>query len=215
MDAAIGRLLAGLEAQGRLEDALIVVAGDHGEGFGELPERPFLHGSDVDPFATRIPLLFHGRGNLEIPAGTHDSPVALSDVSPTVLSLLDLEQGLGTGWDLAAGWKGGKLEDRPIFLEATKPRAEQTDGQWNNLQNERGVVWGEHLLMERVEHQEPPTLWRLGPPLVPQEDPVVRDRLLSALRVWDAAAPGASEEPVPAEVRPALEALGYLEPEKP
>lgn len=215
MDGAIGALLAGLESRGLLDTALIVVAGDHGEGFGEDPDRPFLHGDDVDPYATQVPLLVSGRGGLGPEPGVVQSPVALSELATTSLAWLGVGGTLGTGRDLGPLLRGETLASRPIFLEATKPRREVTGGPWNNLGNEHGVVWGEHLLMARPEHMEPPTLWTLGPPLARADDAEAHTRLLQALSAWRAAAPPAAGAAVPPAVVPALEALGYLEPETP
>ncbi len=211
MDTAIGTLLAGLAELGRLEEASIVVAGDHGEAFGEDPDRPFLHGPDVDPFATQVPLIVSGRGSLAPQPGVVAQAVALSEVPTLALGVLGLAPGLGPGRDLTPALGGAALVDVPILLEATKPRRELTDGGWNNLGNERGVIEGDWILMERTEAQQPPVLWRIGPPLAQVQDPTRHDALLQTLRAWDQAAPSAQGSTAD-EVKPALEALGYLEP---
>ena len=83
MDAEFGRFIAHLRKTGRLEDALIVVTSDHGEGFGEhgrLDHFLFTHQEVL-----HVPLIMRGPG---IPAGQRVSaPVSLVDLTPTILDL--------------------------------------------------------------------------------------------------------------------------------
>lgn len=80
-DAQIGRMMAALEASGRADRTLIILAADHGEFLGDYGcygKRSFL---DV---AARIPMICSGPG---FSAGrTVGSPVSLLDVLPTVLT---------------------------------------------------------------------------------------------------------------------------------
>ncbi|MDP6934694.1 MAG: sulfatase-like hydrolase/transferase, partial [Myxococcota bacterium] len=87
-DEQLGRLLNGLESLGHDNDTLVVVAGDHGESLGEHGVW-FDHGDDLSEAATRVPLLFQWPGHLEAGAVV-DHPVELTDVAPTISSLLGL-----------------------------------------------------------------------------------------------------------------------------
>ena len=60
-DAWFGELMAGLEAQGRLDDTILVVLGDHGEDLGE--HGFFNHRPALCPHVTDVPLMirFPGR----------------------------------------------------------------------------------------------------------------------------------------------------------
>jgi hypothetical protein len=83
-DRRIGRLLAELARQGKLDDTLVVVVGDHGESFEEHGNRG--HGNDIYQESVRVPLVFFNRRLF--PKGVTDtSPVRIIDVAPTVLSL--------------------------------------------------------------------------------------------------------------------------------
>lgn len=84
-DAQVGRLLDALEEQGRLEETLVVVTGDHGEMLGEHGEQT--HGFFIYDAAVRIPLLMAGPG---LPARAIKDQVRIVDVMPTVLALLGL-----------------------------------------------------------------------------------------------------------------------------
>ncbi len=59
-DALVGRLLEGLDGDGRLERTLVVVVGDHGESLGE--HREATHGFFVYDATIQIPLLLAGPG---------------------------------------------------------------------------------------------------------------------------------------------------------
>ena len=55
LDAQLGLLVDELERRGLLEDTLVIVAGDHGEGFGE--HQLFEHGESLYRPEIRVPLL--------------------------------------------------------------------------------------------------------------------------------------------------------------
>jgi arylsulfatase A-like enzyme len=78
VDASIDRLLGELEDAGRREDALVVVAGDHGEEFqehGHLAHYPKLHEELI-----HVPLVVDGPGV----AGEESRATGLRDVPATV-----------------------------------------------------------------------------------------------------------------------------------
>ena len=84
-DREAGRLIAALGAAAA--NTLIVVAGDHGEAFGEHGE--YAHSIFVYDTTLRVPLLISGPG---IPAGVRVADaVTLADVAPTVTHLLGLD----------------------------------------------------------------------------------------------------------------------------
>src|SRR5690606_1286999 len=78
MDEQLGRLLDALRAAGRLDDALVVVAGDHGEGLGEHGHLE--HGLVWD-CELHAPLLMRVPG--EAPRRV-DTLVTAADVLPTL-----------------------------------------------------------------------------------------------------------------------------------
>jgi arylsulfatase A-like enzyme/predicted Zn-dependent protease len=85
-DAQIGRLLASLEASGRLASTIVVVVGDHGEMLGEHGEQQ--HGFFIYDAATRIPLIVAGPA---VPAREVREQVRIVDVMPTILELVGAE----------------------------------------------------------------------------------------------------------------------------
>ena len=82
VDGLLGRFLARLEEEGWLDETLVVVTSDHGEGFGE--HGHFGHGNDLYDVLLRVPLILRLPGR--IPAGTvWSEPVSLVDLVPTAL----------------------------------------------------------------------------------------------------------------------------------
>ena len=114
VDRALGRLLdsAGLD----LENTVIVVAADHGEGLGEHEERT--HGLFLYESTTRVPLI------LRVPDGLLDRSsesglAALIDIRPSLLSLLGIESaGPADGIDWLSRRRG---PHEGVYQEASMP----------------------------------------------------------------------------------------------
>ena len=99
VDAEIGRLLDGLRAQGLLEDTLVAVTADHGEGLGDHPSVPFsaTHGSTLYDSVLHVPLIIW---HPDLPRGRVVEELASSvDLLPTIMDLL--------GWPIPAGEVAG------------------------------------------------------------------------------------------------------------
>jgi arylsulfatase A-like enzyme/tetratricopeptide (TPR) repeat protein len=102
MDHYVGAVLDALEAKGLLDKTLIVVAGDHGEGFGDKVETG--HGIFLYEETLRVPLLLRDPAAFPRPRVVEDS-VRLVDVAPTILETLGLKAE-------AAGMEGQSLLPR-------------------------------------------------------------------------------------------------------
>ncbi|WP_276301344.1 sulfatase [Halorussus lipolyticus] len=93
-DHEIHRLLAGLEQRGELEDTLVVVTADHGEGFGEIDQvsglRSVAHGLGIDEGVVRVPLVVKQPHQTE--GRTVEEPVSLREF-PSVVSALAEDDG--------------------------------------------------------------------------------------------------------------------------
>jgi arylsulfatase A-like enzyme len=117
VDDQIHRLLRQLEARGDLQDTLVVVVGDHGEGLGEHwalerdilnnpygPPFGYAHGSNLFQELIRVPLVVAGG---EAPDQT-SRWVSTTDIVPTVLDRLG-----------AAGALESPLDGRSLDAEPT------------------------------------------------------------------------------------------------
>ena len=89
-DDQIGRLVAHLEATGRMEDTLIVLTSDHGDYLGDhwLGEKNFLHDQ-----AVKVPLIVvDPRAEADATRGTTcDALVEAIDCAPTMLEWMGIE----------------------------------------------------------------------------------------------------------------------------
>ncbi len=209
VDKEVGRLLASpVGPAGRV----VVVFGDHGEGLGEDPMRPFGHGGDVDVVDTHVPLIVVASG---LAPKVVDVAVGLQDVAPTLLGIVGDHVPFGTGVDL------GTAGQEPTFIpmEATQPSesvwpagvARTGAGSWNNLQNERGMVRGAEVVITAPWLAEAPRWWRLGRTGNGTEEDVASAdaALVPALAAWDARAPEFRSVTMDESTKAALKALGY------
>ena len=87
MDETIGAVISLLKKEHLLENTLIVIAGDHGEAFGEHGEtghQVFCYEENL-----RVPLIFHAPDRL--PKNMRlKQKVGLTDVMPTILDFLEM-----------------------------------------------------------------------------------------------------------------------------
>jgi arylsulfatase A-like enzyme len=89
-DAAVGDVLRRLESSGELDDTVIVLTADHGEGLYECPSCVG-HGDNLTGMTTlRVPLAFHlpRRRFPSTTPGSVPAYVSQLDVYPTILRLL-------------------------------------------------------------------------------------------------------------------------------
>ena len=112
-DAALGRILDRLEADGRLANTLVIVTSDHGEEFFEHGDRG--HRNTLYDEVLRVPLLIVPPGSA---AGTAprlcETQVTLSDLLPTALDYAGLDAGDDVfGRSLRPLVEGGTLPPRP------------------------------------------------------------------------------------------------------
>ena len=113
-DAAIGRLVDRLQASGRLDDTILILTADHGEGLYDCPTCVG-HGDNLDTMVTlRTPLAFRlpkKRYPKAAPAVV-DTPVSQLDIYPTILALLG-EAPIAVHEGLALLGRDGSLKPPP------------------------------------------------------------------------------------------------------
>ena len=83
-DRAIGKLLRGLEKRSPADETLVIFVSDHGESLGE--HDYWGHGRNLYEAALRIPMAIVWDGR--VPVGTIDAPALITDIAPSVLSIL-------------------------------------------------------------------------------------------------------------------------------
>lgn len=210
-DAALGRLLAGLESSGSLDNTIVVLTADHGESLGEHGEAT--HGIFIYDATIHVPLIL-AHPSL-IPGGrTVGSPVGLADLAPTILDLLGIPVPAGMdGVSAVAALKSQpgaaepNIEDREIYVECL---AGWLDRRWAPLRGIRTGTWKyieapqAELYDLRADSGEARNVLSAHPAEVRGLSEVL-DRIG---RAEPAAA--AKAEPVSAETRRKLRSLGYV-----
>lgn len=90
-DAALGRLIDGIEARGLGRDTLWVISGDHGEAFEQHPGN-VVHSLFIYEENVRVPLIIAAPGLTDLAPAPRRAPqiASLVDVAPTILALLGL-----------------------------------------------------------------------------------------------------------------------------
>jgi arylsulfatase A-like enzyme/Flp pilus assembly protein TadD len=122
-DREIGRLLAALGS--RRSDTAIIVAGDHGEAFGEHGE--YAHSIFVYDTTLRVPFVIAPPGirHTDRSEGLVVSePVTLADVAPTGAALVGQAMPGVDGIDLTTVLAGGALPHRELYAESFAPLLE-------------------------------------------------------------------------------------------
>jgi arylsulfatase A-like enzyme len=204
-------LAALLDVAGRRErPTLVVVTADHGEGLGQ--HEWLEHAVHLYEEQLHVPLILHGAAGLA--AGRRvATPVALADVAPTLLELLDVANADPLdGRSLAAVARGGpEPEARPLFGVR---RLVSEDVAWD-----RGVelsvrdarwkyIWDSEAAAELYDLEGDPGELR---DLAPNRADVAAE-LRARLEQHVAALPPLRDAaPLSDATREALRALGYVE----
>lgn len=211
VDAAVGTLLAALEARGSGERTLVAVTADHGEGLGQhgtLDHAPNLYEEQL-----HVPLLLRLPGAL--PAGARvETPVGLVDLPPTLADLAGVAfEGPVDGRSLAGALRAGEEPgERPVIGRRRRyPKA---------FRGHRGTKFfvrsGRFKYIRASE--DPDELYDLASDPGELHDlhgqrAEVAAELSALLDAHLAAHPPRDEAiEIPADVREGLEALGYAEP---
>ena len=198
-DHEAGRLLAALGD--RASQTLVIVAGDHGEAFGEHGEIG--HSIFVYDTTLRVPLIARGPG---IPHGTLvRDDVSLIDIPATVRALTGVDTVRpGEGLSLTPTLGGGSLAPRVLYAESFAPLF---DFGWASLRSVRDGRW-KYIAAPRPElfdlSKDPGEASDLS-----AASPDEAGRLDKVADSRSSAEPGATVTP-PADVTARLGSLGYV-----
>jgi arylsulfatase A-like enzyme len=136
VDGQVARLVEWIKAH--RPRALVIVAADHGEEFGE--HGGHYHGTTLYEEQVRVPLAFTLLGADAVTPARVDAPVGLVDVAPTVLALLGIEPSLRMrGQDLS-----------PLFSAATS-QGFQPGPQFSEIERKKAIVDGTDKLICDLE----------------------------------------------------------------
>jgi len=133
VDQALGTLVQELKRLGRWDDAVVLIAGDHGEGLYEHGE--LAHSDLVYQSTLHVPLLVKAPG---LRAHRVPDPVSLVDVAPTLLELAGLTPPPMTGRSLVALLRGKRMPPRAVYFESL---ADSLLYGWSPLEGVRRGSW--------------------------------------------------------------------------
>lgn len=212
-DRVLGELLDHLDHAGRLDETLVVVAADHGEGLmqhGHMHHSLLIYEEDV-----RVPLIVRWparvRGGRAIA-----EPVQLADLPPTLLEIgggRPLDAGVGKPLTAALVDEAPLEGERSIFLQRREYAEPVVSGR---------EVRGEKLGIRRgrwkyIEAREEGTAELYDLESDPNEqknlietNALVRESLEEELRRWQASAQRPALPQVDPEAEKRLRALGYV-----
>ncbi|MFH1108502.1 MAG: sulfatase-like hydrolase/transferase [Planctomycetota bacterium] len=200
VDSQVARLLKWIDEKGLRDTTLIVVAGDHGEAFGEHDETE--HGLFIYNTTMHVPLIFSFPRAL--PSGhVVTRPVELIDLFPTIAKFLDWEEREDLeGKSLMPAWQTAEIIDRPVYGESEYARLgfgwaslrSVTTDQWKYIEAPRSELYDRtkdpsesvNVIAEHpdIAAQMQTTLWNLTKPMkLRAESNSVRDpEMISRLR---------------------------------
>jgi len=168
VDHYVGKITEDLRNAGKLDNTMIVVVGDHGEGFGEHNE--FGHSIFCYEETLKVPLIFyhpHGLKPLVV-----KNRVNLIDLMPTILDLYGETVPKGLDGRSVASWLMGKDDysetpgDRMLYFESVTGKEEFN---WAHLS---GVISGNYKYISLPE----PELYNLD------TDPQEKDNLFLKMK---------------------------------
>ncbi len=136
MDDYVGKVVDKLREKNLLANTFLILAGDHGEAFGEKVEAG--HGIFLYQGTMKVPLVFYAENHL--PQGLTVKPrVRLIDLMPTVLDMLDVAASKDIqGLSLLPYIAGKKKEDLDSYIETYFPRENYG---WSELVGLVGGDW--------------------------------------------------------------------------
>ncbi len=146
-DYCIGRVIEKLKALRLYDSALIIIVGDHGESLGEHGEEK--HGYFMYQSTVWVPLIFKPPGGSK--PSTVSEPVAVTDIVPTILSMLRIPVPAEVqGRDLSSlfAQKQQSKKQNTIYCEAVdatrygcNPLFGVVQGQWKYIETNRPELY--------------------------------------------------------------------------
>jgi arylsulfatase A-like enzyme/Tfp pilus assembly protein PilF len=147
-DVQIDRLLERLKETGQYDQTLIIVVGDHGEGFNDHDELE--HGFLLYNSTVRVPLIVSGP-TASATGERVETPVSLVDLMPTVLDCLQISsEAHVSGQSLRPALQRQPLESRACYSQTTSaftafgwaPLKSITTDEWKYVQTTREELYG-------------------------------------------------------------------------
>ena len=126
-DHHIDRLIRGLKKRKLMENTIVIITSDHGEGLDKKKDHGSLyHGPNLYDEVVRVPLIIFGKG---IKPGRYKTPVSLIDIFPTLAEIIEFNpEEKQRGVSLVPFLRGKTLAHPPVFFEKHMDRAPHQKG---------------------------------------------------------------------------------------
>lgn len=169
-DDCFQKLIDELRRRHLMNNTLLIITADHGEGLGE--HGLLTHGTALYYPLIHVPLIFHWPGH--IPVGLRvEQPVSLKDISATIMELVGAPQGQFPGKSLVQLWNGHETPDQWPMPVSELARDRQYSGSPADVHAEiESIVTPEFQLI--LDDHEGPSLYNW------QADPQERDNLFNS-----------------------------------
>jgi arylsulfatase A-like enzyme len=212
-DEKVSRLLDALDDSGVADSTLVILASDHGEGFGE--HNYYWHGAFPYDETSRVPLIVVHDA---FEPAVRDEVVSLVDLTPTILDLLGLEAGDsfdGLSLEPLLRDAGARFDRQWVYTESGKVERYQRSIRDREY---KLVLVPDPLDQQRFAGAELELYHIAVDPgetaNIAQSRPEIRDRLLRELRAWIRQPPppeAPSADGVSEETAERIRSLGYVQ----
>jgi arylsulfatase A-like enzyme len=220
VDRLVEQLRAELARSGLLDDTLLILSSDHGEGLGQ--HRYFSHGLHLYEEQLRIPLIVRPPQRLAWKPARIDATVSLLDVVPTVLEVTGIPaDGRLQGQSLARVLAPDELEPRTIVAQRRFFPKSTVD--------QRGARFASSATLHALRGDSPLKYLRSGEGIEelydldadprelhnlaaerPEATALIRDQLERMIAIRSSGR-AVVEQAIDDETREALRALGYVQ----
>lgn len=160
VDSCVRGLTDDLARRGLMNNTLVILTADHGEGLGE--HGLFSHGTALYYSTIHVPLIFYWPAH--IPAGLRvTQPISTKDLPATILDLLGVSAAQMPGGSLAVFWAGETPSQWPSPLSQLLRDKNNYARSFDNLDEIESIVSPKFQLI--VDRRDDPSLydWRIDP----------------------------------------------------
>lgn len=176
-DRKVGAFLDALKTRGLLENSVVVLVSDHGQGLGE--NGYFGHGPTLEQTVIHVPIIIHDFRR-EQPSRRINETVGLIDLAPTLLGLAGLELPGLVGRDLLAETPADG--EPPLYIAEVEQRSSQTEFRPAEYDEQALAAYFGHYRFVEIDGTQ--TLYRIAPDDAQALEPVPLDTLHESLRIW-------------------------------
>jgi len=177
-DARVGEFLAALERTGLLDNSIVVLVADHGQGLGE--NAYFGHGPTLEQTVLHVPFIIHDFRHDQDTRLVHET-VGLIDLAPTLLGMAGLPAAHLPGRDLLAPEQQDDNNPR-VYIAEVEQRSSQTEFRPDWFDDEALAVYFDDYKLIEIEGEQ--QLFRIDSEWGQHIEPASIETLHESLRLW-------------------------------